>query len=259
MQVVILAGGYGTRLSEETGKIPKPMVTIGEIPILLHIMSYYASFGHKHFTIALGYKGEVIKDYFKNLSLRNSDLSFNLGTGNTQILRATKSIDWKVDLIDTGIDTQTGGRILKLEKFLDDSFMLTYGDGLSNVNLDHLLDHHLKSGKTATVTAVRPPARFGSLLMSGDLVTSFSEKRPQDAGWINGGFFCMTKSILNMIDDESYSLESAPMEKLVNNSELNAYRHEGFWQGMDTIRDRQLLEDLWRSKNAPWLVSEGIL
>jgi glucose-1-phosphate cytidylyltransferase len=259
MQVVILAGGFGTRLSEETDKLPKPMVTIGEIPILLHIMSYYASFGHKHFTIALGYKGEVIKDFFKNLSLRNSDLSINLENGNVEILRATKSMDWKVDLIDTGLHTQTGGRILKLEKFLDDTFMLTYGDGLSNVNLDELLEHHRKGRKTVTVTAVRPPARFGSLLMDGDLVTSFSEKKPQDAGWINGGYFCMTKNILKMIDDESYSLESLPMEKLVSKSELNAYRHEGFWQGMDTIRDRQLLEELWQSENAPWSTKERML
>lgn len=258
MQVVILAGGFGTRLSEETEKTPKPMVTIGGIPILLHIMNYYASFGHTHFTIALGYKGEVIKDFFKDWNVKNSDLSINLGKSHIEILRATKVLDWKVDLIDTGLNTQTGGRILKLEKFLDDVFMLTYGDGLSNVDLDELVVHHRKGGKTATVTAVRPPARFGSLLMDGNLVTSFSEKRPQDAGWINGGYFCMTKNILTMIDGESYSLESLPMEKLVSKSELNAYRHEGFWQGMDTIRDRQLLEELWDSNNAPWLIREEL-
>ena len=179
MQVVILAGGFGTRLSEETDLIPKPMVRIGSIPILQHIMNYYAEFGHKEFIVALGYKAEVIQEYFKNI----------------------ENLDWKINLVDTGLETSTGGRIKKLEDQLDDEFMLTYGDGLSNVNINNLLDHHRRFGKLATVTAVRPPARFGTIEISNGVVTKFAEKDPQDAGWINGGFFCLNKRVCSLISD----------------------------------------------------------
>ena len=232
MQVVILAGGFGTRLSEETDLIPKPMVRIGSIPILHHIMNYYAEFGHKEFIVALGYKAEVIQEYFKNI----------------------KNLDWNINLVDTGLKTSTGGRIKKLEDRLEDEFMLTYGDGLSNVNIKNLLDHHRRFGKLATVTAVRPPARFGTIEISNGVVTKFAEKDPQDAGWINGGFFCLNKKICSFISDTTTSFESEPLSHLVAVEELSAYEHQGWWQPMDTLRDKRSLESLWEKGEAPWLV-----
>lgn len=231
MQVVILAGGFGTRLSEETDFIPKPMVRIGNIPILQHIMNYYSSFGHKDFVIALGYKAEIIKNYFEN----------------------SHNSEWNINLVDTGLETSTGGRIKGLEDLLDDRFMLTYGDGLSNVDIDQLLDHHKRFNKIATVTAVRPPARFGTIDISNGLVTKFAEKDPQDAGWINGGFFCLEKKICSYILDSTISLESDPMNKLVKEGELTAFEHQGWWQPMDTLRDKRSLESLWEKGEAPWL------
>lgn len=232
MQVVILAGGFGTRLSEETDLIPKPMVRIGSIPILQHIMNYYAEYGHKEFIVALGYKAEVIQEYFKN----------------------NENLDWKINLVDTGLETSTGGRIKKLEDQLDDEFMLTYGDGLSNVNINNLLDHHRRFGKLATVTAVRPPARFGTIEISNGVVTKFAEKDPQDAGWINGGFFCLNKSVCSFISDSTTSFESQPLNHLVDIRELTAYEHHGWWQPMDTLRDKRTLESLWEKGEAPWLM-----
>ncbi len=232
MQVVILAGGFGTRLSEETDFIPKPMVRIGNIPILQHIMNYYSSFGHKDFVIALGYKAEIIEDYFEN----------------------THNSKWSINLVDTGLEASTGGRVKALEDLLDDRFMLTYGDGLSNVDIDQLLDHHKRFNKIATVTAVRPPARFGTIDISNGLVTKFAEKDPQDAGWINGGFFCLEKKICSYILDSTISLESDPMNKLVKEGELTAFEHQGWWQPMDTLRDKRSLESLWEKGEAPWLV-----
>ena len=232
MQVVILAGGFGTRLSEETDLIPKPMVRIGNIPILQHIMNFYSKFGHNDFVIALGYKAEVIQEYF--------DESRNPG--------------WTVKLVDTGLETSTGGRIKKLEEQLDDEFMLTYGDGLSNVNIELLLDHHQRFGKIATVTAVRPPARFGTIELSNGLVTKFAEKNPQDAGWINGGFFCLNKKVCSYISDATTSFESEPMNNLVKIGELTAFEHHGWWQPMDTLRDKRSLESLWDKGVAPWLI-----
>ena len=232
MQVVILAGGLGTRLSEETDLIPKPMVKIGNIPILLHIMNFYSSFGHKDFVVALGYKSEVIIEYFENN--KNSELS--------------------ITLVDTGLDTSTGGRIKLLEDQLDDEFMLTYGDGLSNVNIDDLLKHHKRFGKIATVTAVRPPARFGTIETSNGVVTKFAEKDPQDAGWINGGFFCLNKKVCNFISDSTTSFESEPLNQLVKIQELSAYEHHGWWQPMDTLRDKRTLESIWDKGDAPWLM-----
>ena len=232
MQVVILAGGFGTRLSEETDLIPKPMVRIGNIPILLHIMNFYSEFGHKDFVVALGYKAEVIREYFENL----------------------KAPKWNVNLVDTGLETSTGGRIKKLENQLDDEFMLTYGDGLSNVNIKHLLDHHQRFGKLATVTAVRPPARFGTLEISNGVVTKFAEKDPQETGWINGGFFCLNKRVCSFISDTTTHFESDPLNHLVAIEELTAYEHHGWWQPMDTLRDKRSLESLWDKGEAPWLM-----
>ena len=233
MQVVILAGGFGTRLSEETDLIPKPMVKIGNIPILHHIIDYYAKFGHREFVLALGYKAEIVEDYFKRREILNCN----------------------VLSVDTGLDTSTGGRIKKLESYLDDEFMLTYGDGLSNVDLHSLLKHHHQFGKIATVTAVRPPARFGSIEISDGRVTKFAEKDPQDVGWINGGFFCLKKEVCRYIPDPNLSFESDAMNRLVSNGELSAYEHRGWWQPMDTLRDKRTLEALWNKGDAPWLLS----
>ena len=232
MQVVILAGGFGTRLSEETDQIPKPMVKIGNIPILQHIMNFYSRFGHKDFVIALGYKAEVITDYFASMG----------------------TLGWNVNLVDTGLETSTGGRIKELESLLDDQFMLTYGDGLSNVNINQLLEHHKRFSKIATVTAVRPPARFGTIEISNGVVTKFAEKDPQDAGWINGGFFCLNKKVCSFISDTTTSFESKPMNDLVAIEELTAYEHHGWWQPMDTLRDKRSLESLWEKGDAPWLM-----
>jgi glucose-1-phosphate cytidylyltransferase len=233
MQVVILAGGLGTRLSEETDLIPKPMVRIGNIPILQHIINFYSKFGHKDFVVALGYKAEVVIEYFK--IYKNSELN--------------------IKLVDTGLDTSTGGRIKILEDQLDDEFMLTYGDGLSNVNIDDLINHHKRFGKMATVTAVRPPARFGTIEISNGVVTKFKEKDPQDAGWINGGFFFLNKKVCNFISDLTTSFESEPLNHLVQIQELTAYEHHGWWQPMDTLRDKRNLEAIWSKGDAPWLMN----
>jgi glucose-1-phosphate cytidylyltransferase len=231
VQVVILAGGFGTRLSEETDLIPKPMVRIGDIPILHHIINFYSGFGHKDFVIALGYKADVIIDYFE--VNKNSELT--------------------ITLVDTGLETSTGGRIKKLKDILDDEFMLTYGDGLSNVNINELLDHHRRFGKIATVTAVRPPARFGTIEISNGVVTKFAEKDPQDAGWINGGFFCLNKKVCDYISDFTTSFESEPLNDLVEIQELTAYEHQGWWQPMDTLRDKRTLQSIWDKGDAPWV------
>jgi glucose-1-phosphate cytidylyltransferase len=232
MQVVILAGGFGTRISEETDLIPKPMVRIGNIPILQHIMNFYSRFGHKDFVVALGYKAEVIVEYFE--TNKNSELN--------------------IKLKDTGLDTSTGGRIKLLENQLDEEFMLTYGDGLSNVNIDDLLNHHKRFGRIATVTAVRPPARFGTIETSNGVVTKFAEKDPQDAGWINGGFFCLNRKVCEFISDSTTSFESEPLNHLVRIQELAAYEHHGWWQPMDTLRDKRTLEAIWETGDAPWLM-----
>lgn len=232
MQVVILAGGFGTRLSEETDFIPKPMVKIGDIPILQHIMNFYSKFGHEDFLVALGYKANVIEEYFEKVDNSN----------------------WNVNLVDTGLETSTGGRIKKLENLLESQFMLTYGDGLANVNINQLIDHHNRFNKIATVTAVRPPARFGTIEISNGLVTRFAEKDPQDAGWINGGFFCLEKEICSYILDSSVSFESEPLSNLVSAGELTAFEHHGWWQPMDTLRDKRSLESLWEKGDAPWLM-----
>lgn len=251
MQVVILAGGLGTRLSEETVSIPKPMVTIGEDPIIVHLMRFFASFGHTKFLVALGYKGYVIKEFFANYALHNSDLRINIFDKRIEVIE-NRGENWEIELIDTGQLTMTGGRILRLENYLEEDFLLTYGDGLSDVNLDSLILHHRESQRLATVTAVQPPARFGSLEVEDGAVKKFGEKIAQDAGWINGGFFCFSKKILNYLEDDNSILEGKPLERLVQDNQLSGFVHDGFWQPMDTMRDKMTLEAIWQKGNAPW-------
>ena len=251
MKVVLLAGGFGTRLAEFTDVIPKPMVEIGGKPIIWHIMKRYAHFNHKDFFVALGYKSETIKDYFLNYRNLNSDLSIDLSTGRVESLRE-ESIDWNVTLVDTGRDTMTGGRLKRLQKYLvGERFMLTYGDGLSDIDINSLIDFHESHGKMVTMTAVRPTARFGELELDGDKVESFIEKPQLHGGWINGGFFVIEPEFLDLISDDSIMLERQPLELASTRGELMAYRHEGFWQCMDTKRDHDLLQSLLLN-GAPW-------
>lgn len=252
MKVVILAGGGGTRLSEETDKIPKPMVEIGGKPIIWHIMRHYAHHGFKEFVIALGYKGEVIKQHFLQFHQLSGDIRLELETGVTEV-NHTKTDDWIVHLVDTGADTMTGGRLKRLEELLSDGpFMLTYGDGVSPIDIKDLVAFHRKQGCLATVTAVRPPARFGGIVFDGDLVADFTEKPQIGEGWINGGFMVMETGVFDILKSDEDVLEVDLMEKLVEDRELAAYRHEGFWQCMDTLRDKKKLEQMWQSGNAPW-------
>ncbi len=254
MKVVILAGGRGTRLAEETEVRPKPMVEIGGKPILWHIMKIYASYGHKEFYIACGYKGEFIKEYFRNFFIHNSDYIVNLGTGAVDIV-SNNGIDWQVAVIDTGLETMTGGRIRRLQQYLDgDSFLATYGDGVANVDLGALVDFHSAHGKLATITAVRPAARFGGLVVEGDSVREFTEKPQTGEGWINGGFFVFEAGVFDYLDGDDSILEREPLERLALDGQLMAYRHDGFWQPMDTLREKVLLESLWNSGDAPWKV-----
>lgn len=252
MRVVILAGGRGTRLAEETGMRPKPMVEIGGRPILWHLMHFYASHGHRDFLVACGYKGEQIKAYFNDYALHDSDFFVNLKGGTVDIVQGSR-LDWSVGLVDTGLDTMTGGRVARLKPFLNNgTFMLTYGDGLSDVNVDELVRFHRAHGKLATVTAVRPPARFGALTLDGDRVAEFIEKKQADAGWINGGFFVFEPGIFDYLGGDETILENEPLERLASDSQLMAYRHTGFFQPMDTLRERDVLETLWAQKRAPW-------
>lgn len=257
MRVAILAGGVGTRLAEETDIKPKPMVEIGGRPILWHIMMHYAHYGFKHFVIALGYKGEVIKKYMVDYCSLNSNLTVNLKTGDVK-MNGGYNPDWTVDLIDTGIPTNTGGRIKRLQPYLgNETFMLTWGDGVSDVNLHDLLAFHRRHGKLATLTAVRPPARFGHLEFDGDLVVRFTEKPQTAEGWINGAFFVLEPGVFDYIDGDMTQWEREPLERLSADGQLVAYRHTSFWQCMDTLRDKRRLEDLWQSGQAPWKVWEG--
>ncbi len=251
MKVVILAGGFGTRLSEYTDLIPKPMVNIGGKPIIFRIMCHYASFGFTDFVIALGYKGDVIRDYFANFYTINSDFTVNLKSGKFSSI-SSKPLDWNVSLIDTGLNTMTGGRLLRLKPFLDDDFMLTYGDGLSDVHIPSLLKQHYGGRFLATVTAVRPVARFGELLIRDNIVSSFSEKPQVGQGWINGGFFVFNPKIFSYIDNDSSLLEREPLENLALDQQLGAYRHNGFWQCMDSKRDKDYLEQLYTNGALQW-------
>jgi len=253
MKVVILAGGLGTRISELTGDIPKPMAPIGGKPILHHIIELYAHYGFKEVIIALGYKGNVIKDYFFNYFQHRSDFVVDLKNGDIEYYN-NPSLDLKVSLIDTGLTTMTGGRLARLRKYIDtDHFMLTYGDGLANINIQELVDFHLKSGRLGTVTAVRPIARFGQLKIEKDSVNSFKEKPHSDEGWINGGFFVFSKDFFNYLPENDGSiLEKEPLENLANDGQLSAYTHDGFWQCMDTLRDFNYLNDLCTKGRPPW-------
>ena len=252
MKVVILAGGLGTRLSEYTEAVPKPMVRIGNKPMLWHIMQRYAKFGHKEFIVALGYKSEVIKDFFLNYKILNSDFTVDLSDGSIKS-ENTNSVDWKVTLVETGINTMTGGRVRQLRKQIgNQTFMLTYGDGIADIDVEALLAFHKSHGKLVTMSAVRPGARFGELALDGDSVASFQEKPQLHDGWINGGFFVVEPEFLDMIDGDETMLERAPLEKAAGLDQLMAYRHEGFWQCMDTKRDVEVLESMW-AQGAPWL------
>jgi glucose-1-phosphate cytidylyltransferase len=253
MKVAILAGGVGTRLVEETQIKPKPMVEIGGRPILWHIMEHYAAYGFNQFVIALGYKGEVIKKYIVDYCHLNSDLAVNLKTGNV-VTNGGSRRDWQVELIDTGQPTLTGGRIKRLQPYLDNqTFMLTWGDGVSDINLTKLLEFHRSHGKLATMTAVRPPARFGHLEFNGHgRVKEFSEKPQTAEGWINGAFFVLEPGVFDYIEGDMTPWERAPMEALARNGQLMAYTHTSFWQCMDTLRDKVLLEELWQTGKAPW-------
>lgn len=251
--LVILAGGRGTRLSEETVVRPKPMVEVGGKPMLWHIMKLYAWHGTKDFIIACGYKGEIIKEYFHNFLVRNNDYFVDLKKRSFEVV-GENGIDWRIGVIDTGLDTMTGGRVRRLQPWIEGTFMVTYGDGVGNVNVRELLDFHRAHGGLATVTAVRPPARFGNLNIDGDDVVAFAEKTQAGAGWINGGFFVFEPGIFDYLGSDDTVLERTPLERLAADGQLKAYRHEGFWQPMDTIRDRQLLESLWASGAPPWKV-----
>lgn len=254
MKVVLLAGGLGTRLAEETGTRPKPMVGVGGRPILWHLMKYYASFGHNEFLVALGYKADVIKDYFLDYSMLSTpELTIELRSGRVSTAGDAPE-DWLVHLVDTGAETMTGGRLARLRAHVSDgTFMLSYGDGLSNVNLDVLLDFHRSHGKLATVTAVRPPARFGELHMDGDRVVEFSEKPMAGEGWINGGFFVFEKRAFDRLQPhDNVPLETSVLETLAAEGELAVYEHRGFWQSMDTFREMQLLNEMWEYDRAPW-------
>ena len=252
MKVVILAGGFGTRLAEETEIKPKPMVTIGERPILWHIMKHYAKYGHKEFIIALGYRGDVIKRFFLEQTTLQGDLSIRMQTASVTA-RNQLHEDWIVHLVDTGLESSTGGRIARVREYLDnETFMLTYGDGVSNVDLEALLALHKKCGRVVTLTAVRPPARFGGLIFNGDLIAQFTEKPQIGEGWINGGFMVMEPKILNYIPSDETNLEAQVLEQLAQENQLAAYRHDDFWQCMDTLRDKRQLEGMWQEGNPPW-------
>lgn len=255
MKVVILAGGQGTRLAEQTTGKPKPMVEIGDKPILWHLMSLYGAHGFREFILALGYKSEIIKDYFLRIHALSGDITVDLVDGTHKVRPGTQP-DWRVHLIDTGRDTQTGGRIKRLESIIGgETFMATYADGLAAIDLRALLDFHRNHGKLATLTAVHPPSRFGRLGLQGEVIESFSEKPRKSEEWINGGFFVFEPGVLSYIEGDETSLEREPLEALARDGQLIAYRFEGFWQMMDTVQEMRVLEQLWASGSAPWKVS----
>jgi glucose-1-phosphate cytidylyltransferase len=254
MKVAILAGGLGTRLSEETTLKPKPMVEIGGKPVLWHIMKIFSSFGFNEFVIALGYKGEIIKDYFLNYHYQTHSLTVDLKTNQISVLDGDNE-PWIVHLLDTGSDTNTGGRVKQVAQFIgNEPFMLTYGDGVANINIPQLLETHRRLKRLATVTAVHPPARFGEILFNQEIVTTFAEKPQLGDSWINGGFFVLEPQVAQYIETNDTLWEGEPMEKLVNEKQLAIYQHDGFWQCMDSIRDVRTLENHWNSGNAPWKI-----
>ena len=252
MKVILLAGGFGSRLAEYTDVIPKPMVPIGGKPILWHIMKTYARFGHKDFYVALGYKAEVVKEYFLNYRALNADFSVDLSSGIVTP-HQVDSVDWRVTLVNTGDDSMTGGRVKRMQAFIgNETCMLTYGDGVADVDIDALIAFHKNHGKMITVTAVHPGARFGELQMDGDRVMAFQEKPQLEQGWINGGYFVLEPAFFDLIEGDATMLEREPLERAASMGQFMAYRHDGFWQCMDTKRDHELLESLWAKGNAPW-------
>jgi glucose-1-phosphate cytidylyltransferase len=256
MKAVILAGGYGTRLSEETGVKPKPMVEIGDEPILWHIMKIYSAHGINDFVICLGYKGNSIKDYFANYALHQSDITYDLREGKTKIHK-NGTEPWRVTLVHTGTGTMTGGRLKRVCQYVqDDTFCLTYGDGVADINIKELVAYHRRQGRLATLTAVQPPGRFGAFSLDSReaIVTTFKEKPKGDGAWINGGFFVLEPAVLDYIADDGTVWEKEPLEALAAEGQLAAFRHKGFWQPMDTLRDKMVLEDLYTSGEAPWVV-----
>lgn len=255
MKVVILAGGMGTRLSEETDIRPKPMIEVGGKPILWHIMKIYSHFGHNDFIICLGYKGYYIKEYFSNYFLHQADLTVDMTTNSIEY-HHSKAEPWRVTLIDTGAATLTGGRLKRVREYVgNDTFLMTYGDGVADVNIAGAVEAHRKAKRLATITAVQPSGRFGALAINdADAVTSFREKPRGDGSWINGGFFVLESGVFDRIDGDATSWEKEPLERLTSEGMLNAYRHDGFWKPMDTLRDRQELEELWRQNKAPWKI-----
>ena len=255
MKAVILAGGLGTRLGEETDRIPKPMVEIGGRPILWHIMKTYAHYGVNDFIVCLGYKSNVIKEFFASYLTHNADVTVDLGSGKIHVHEA-RAEEWRVTLVETGLNTMTGGRLKRVMKYIgtDESFCLTYGDGVGDVPIDKLIAFHKKHGRLATVTAVHTPPRFGALQLQQDQVVSFEEKPDNESGWINGGYFVLSPKVADLIAGDSTTWEHEPLEQLAKSGNLAAFRHNGFWRPMDTLRDKRHLEDLWTSGSAPWKV-----
>ena len=252
MKTVILAGGYGTRISEETHLKPKPMIEIGGKPILWHIMKSYSAYGINEFVICCGYKGYMIKEYFANYFLHTSDVTFDMQNNKMEVHRKFAE-PWKVTLVDTGLETMTGGRLKKVKDFVgNETFCFTYGDGVSDVNISKLIEFHKNNKTISTVTAVQPPGRFGTLDINGNKIISFKEKPAGDGNWINGGYFVLEPSVFNYIKDDSTIWEREPLERLAQENQLSAFKHEGFWQPLDTLRDKNYLEELWNSDNAYW-------
>ncbi len=254
MKVLLLAGGFGTRLSEETHLIPKPMVEIGGKPILWHIMKIYAEHGYNDFVVLLGYKGYAIKEYFLNYFIHQSDFQVDLKTNTVKTLN-NASEDWKVTLLETGLHTMTGGRLKRAKAIIgNEPFMFTYGDGVADIDLKKLVDFHQKSGKAITMTSVQPEGRYGAMTIDGDNVTSFVEKPKGDGSWINGGFFVCQPEVLDYIDNDNQMFEREPMEKLANDHKMVTYKHRGFWHAMDTLRDNRKLNELWDNGTPPWKI-----
>jgi len=253
MKAVILAGGFGTRISEETHLKPKPLIEIGGMPILWHILKIYSAHDINDFIICCGYKGYLIKEYFSNYSLHMSDVTFDIKNNKMEVHKKSAE-PWKVTLVDTGIDTMTGGRLKRVENFVNETFCFTYGDGLADINITDLINFHKEKKKIATMTTVQPPGRFGNLEMDSDKVTSFTEKPSGDGNWINGGFFVLEPQVFDYLEDDTTVWEREPLEKLAQEGQLSAYKHTGFWQAMDALRDKIYLENLWNSKKAMWKI-----
>lgn len=252
MKAIILAGGYGTRISEETSQKPKPMIEIGNKPILWHILKIYSNYGINDFIICCGYKGYVIKEYFANYFLHNSDVTFDMSDNSMQI-HTKKSEPWKITLVDTGENTMTGGRLKRVQEYIqNETFCFTYGDGVADINIKELIDFHTKNKRLATLTAVKPPGRFGSIKFERGKVLSFQEKPKGDGNMINGGFFVLEPSVLDLIDGDNCTWEDKPLKFLAENNQLSAFYHNGFWQPMDMLKDKHFLEKLWNSDNPPW-------